>query len=169
MKTLKKIILASIILLLTISCKKDDLPKATQEGKNIMAAKVNGKTWVKTACWSCIGAGGGLNVSYENGFLNLRGQQFKNKSDNSVIGILISNLKLGENSLDGINLTIEFNDYGNSLYYKTNSKSIGVINVTKIDNGSKIISGTFSFKAQNESDPNDIINITDGRFDVTYN
>ncbi len=51
MKTFKKIILASIVLLLTISCKKDDLPKATQEGNNTMAAKVNGKVWQRKGCF----------------------------------------------------------------------------------------------------------------------
>lgn len=134
-----------------------------------MAAKVNGKVWVKTACFSCIGAGGGLSVIYDKGFFNLRGEQFVNKLDDSVIGILIRNVKLGENIVDGNNLTIEYNDYGNSKYYKTSSNNIGVFNITKIDTNSKILSGTFTFKAINESDPNNVINITDGRFDVTYN
>ncbi|WP_017256998.1 DUF6252 family protein [Pedobacter arcticus] len=168
MKTFKKIILASIILLLTTSCKKDDLPKATQEGKNIMAAMVNGKVWVKTACWSCIGGGGGINALYENGLFRVSGQQFNNKSDNTVIVILIKNLKLGENSINGITISPEFNDYGNNNYFKTNSSSTGMVNITKIDTVRKIISGTFSFKAENEDDPNDIITVTDGRFDITY-
>ena len=46
MKTLKKISFTLLVLLFTISCKKDDLPKATQEGKNVMAAKIDGKTWI---------------------------------------------------------------------------------------------------------------------------
>ncbi|MFC5283644.1 DUF6252 family protein [Pedobacter alpinus] len=169
MKTFKKILFASLILLFTISCKKDDLPAATQEGKNIMAAKVNGKTWVKTACWSCIGAGGGLNVSYENGILSIRGEQFVSKTNDNVIGILIQNPKIGDNIVDGSRINLEYNDYGNKKYYKTYSNSIGVVNITKIDTIKKIISGTFHFDAVNENDLNDTVSITDGRFDVTYN
>ena len=87
MKPIKKIIYCSIILFLSISCKKDDLPAASQDGKNIMAAKVNGKSWVKTACFSCIGAGAGISVSYINNYINIQGEKFESKSDNSVIGL----------------------------------------------------------------------------------
>ncbi|WP_187478623.1 hypothetical protein [Amniculibacterium sp. G2-70] len=43
----------------------------------------------------------------------------------------------------------------------------GSINVTKSD--LNIISGTFSCKLKNKDDPNDIIEITDGRFDFDRN
>ncbi|WP_017256999.1 DUF6252 family protein [Pedobacter arcticus] len=165
MKTFKKIILASIILLLTASCKKDDLPKATQEGKNIMAAKVNGKTWIQTACWSCINGGSGLRANYSNNILNIVGQG----SSNSTIELLLFVDRPSQyQSNSGFN-SFEFRDYNTDEYYKTTPKTNGIVNITKIDRSKKIISGTFSFKAENEDDPNDIITVADGRFDVIYN
>jgi len=40
-------VLPLLSILLAASCKKDDVPKATQTGANTMAAKVNGKVWQK--------------------------------------------------------------------------------------------------------------------------
>jgi hypothetical protein len=169
MKTFKKIIYCSIILFFTISCKKDDLPAASQEGKDIMAAKVNGNVWVKTACFSCIGAGGGLSVSYSNKFINIQGEKFVSKNDDSVIGLELFASKTGEYLTNGVEAFITYDDFGNKKYYRTTSNSTGIINITKIDPVNKIISGTFICKVENENDPTDIISITDGRFDVSYN
>ena len=68
MKSKFKILLLMpfLSMLLAASCKKDDLPKATQTGANTMAAKVNGKVWQKKACVSCTGGGTGLIVTYED-------------------------------------------------------------------------------------------------------
>ena len=170
MKTLKKISFTLLVLLFTISCKKDDLPKATQEGKNMMAAKIDGKTWIKTACWSCIGAGSGLSASYGNNFFSTRGEQFINKdNNNSVIGIFLVGNKLDEYFANGGTNFIEFNDYAHNKFYITTKLSTGTITVTKLDFLKKIISGTFNGKVENKNDSNDIVSITDGRFDVTFN
>lgn len=50
--------------------------------------------------------------------------------------------------------------------YNANPNS-GSIIITKNDNN--IISGTFSGKLQNVSDPNDTLEITEGRFDFNKN
>lgn len=169
MKTLKKIIFGVVMLLLTVSCKKDDLPKATQEGKNIMAAKVSGKVWKAAACWSCIG-GGGLSATYEQSYINLAGEQ---KNDNSNIYILLyfEAPSVGTYTIDGTygsdNKFIRL--FNGDRKYETSQDNKGEVVVTKIDRVKKIVSGTFSFKAENKDNPNDIITVTDGRFDVTYN
>ena len=53
--------------------------------------------------------------------------------------------------------------------YKTycSIENSGVINITRYDNG--IISGTFSCRAAAFEDPTDIIEITEGRFDINLN
>ena len=170
MKTFKKIMLASIVLLLTISCKKDDLPKATQEGKNIMAAKVNGEIWKATACWSCLGAGSGLSASYEQSYLNVSGQ-LKNEGSNFYIHFFFLAPSVGQYSISGdiINNKIEAIDFLKDKTYYPSAAFPGIIKITKLDRTRKIISGTFSFKAENKDDPNDVVVVTDGRFDVTYN
>ena len=56
MKTTGKIIFTALIILIALSCKKGDhLPKPSQSGANMMAAKINGKIWQKKGCFSCIG------------------------------------------------------------------------------------------------------------------
>ncbi|WP_017256997.1 DUF6252 family protein [Pedobacter arcticus] len=165
METLTKIIYGAVILL-TVSCKKDDLPKATQEGKNIMAAKVNGKTWVKTACWSCIEGGSGLRANYANNILNIVAQQEKDSAKSSIEFLFSVDSPGRYLSTSGFN---EINYLSKAGYYETTANTIGEINITKIDKTNKIISGTFSFTAENKDNPNDIITVTDGRFDVTYN
>ena len=170
MKTLKKISYALIILLFTISCKKDDLPKATQEGKNVMAAKIDGNVWINTACSSCIGGGSGLSVSYEQMFINILGQQ-KNGSTSLSIQLYFKVQEVGNYIINGTS----FNDdnfiklIDKNITYNTSKQHTGNLNITKIDRVNKILSGTFSFTAVNENNLNDVKSITDGRFDVTYN
>lgn len=154
---------------MTISCKKDDLPAATQEGKNIMAAKVNGKVWKATACFSCTGGGSGLNVSYEQSFINIGGEQ---KNENTIY--ILINFKASKTGKYIIKGSYGFDSdfirlFINNVKYKTSMNMVGDVIITKIDTSNKILSGTFSFKAENENDPNDVITVTDGRFDVTYN
>jgi hypothetical protein len=45
----------------------------------------------------------------------------------------------------------------------------GTITITRFDSENKIYSGTFYFKAVNRDAPNDIIEVTNGRFDVDLN
>ncbi len=62
----------------------------------------------------------------------------------------------------------ELKDYKNNKFYITSEAYTGTVAITKLDNTNKIISGTFEFKATGNSDPSDIINVTDGWFDITY-
>ena len=44
----------------------------------------------------------------------------------------------------------------------------GTLTISRYDYENKIVSGIFSFSAVNKDDPNDIIEITDGRFDINW-
>ncbi len=44
----------------------------------------------------------------------------------------------------------------------------GTLTVSRIDHANKIVSGTFSFSAVNRDDSTDIIEVTDGRFDINW-
>lgn len=54
-------------------------------------------------------------------------------------------------------------------YYpdKTYVAESGTLTITKDDRTSQILSGTFSFTAVNVDNPAEVINITDGRFDIS--
>lgn len=175
MKVLKKIIIILIVLSFTISCKKDDLPKATQSGSNNVAAKINGKVWQRKGCFGCIGGGSGISIVYNSSGLSIVAEQ-NDESQNITINLLLLNISENtkvqlrdSNGNPSTNSVAKIHDYNSNKFYATTATSVGVVNITKLDIGNKIISGTFEFKAENENDPNDVIAITDGRFDVTYN
>lgn len=44
----------------------------------------------------------------------------------------------------------------------------GTLTISRYDYENKIVSGTFSFSAVNKDNPNDIIEITEGRFDINW-
>ncbi|MFC5285337.1 hypothetical protein [Pedobacter alpinus] len=175
MKTLKKIILASIILLLTISCKKDDLLKATQSGSNNMVAKINGKVWQRKGCFGCLGGGSGISVVYNSNGLSIVAEQ-NDESQNITINLLLLNISANakvqlrdSNGNPSTNSVAKIQDYQSNKFYVTTENNIGTVTITKFDPNKKIIAGIFELKAENENSPNDVINITDGWFDIKYN
>ncbi len=172
MKTIGKVIFAALIILIAFSCKKgDQLPKPTQTGADMMAAKINGKVWQKKACFSCIGGGSGLSVNYDNTyFFGVTGQ---NNDQKITVSIVIPELKATGsyelNSKIPINSYARVNDSNQNILFYTSNASKGTVIITKLDTNNKIISGTFEFTAEDESNPNNIIRVTEGRFDVKYN
>jgi len=162
-------VLSLLSILLAASCKKDDLPKATQTGANTMAAKVNGKVWQTKACTSCIGGGTALSINYDDrSFFGISGQ---NRDQNIVITLVIKSLK----STGVYELTTQINNYvqfynskGIIKYYTSNTNR-GIVIITKLDLTNKIVSGTFDLTAEDENNPGNTIKVTDGRFDVKYN
>jgi hypothetical protein len=155
----------------SFSCKKDDLPKATQTGANIIAAKVNGEVWKQAACWSCIGGGTGLSVNYDDrNFFGVSAQQ-KNENKNIVITLVVSNLKsTGTYTLSSKGKSQGYlSSYANkTMNYATSDKNTGTVTITKLDLANKIVSGTFEFTAEDENNAANTIRVTDGRFDVTF-
>jgi hypothetical protein len=86
------------ITLIGFGCKKadDGLPKASQSGEDIMAAKVDGSNWISHSCFSCIGAGGGLIARQDGVFFAITGQQ-KNNNPRLLIhlSIRLTNTRVG--------------------------------------------------------------------------
>ena len=158
-----------LMMLLVVSCRKDDLPKATQSGANTIAAKINGKAWQKKACTSCIGGGSALEINYDDrNFFGVGGQ---NRDQNITISIIIKSLKsTGTYDLKEQNINYaQVSAYNNvTTHYYTSTSNSGQVNITKLDLENHIISGTFNFTAGDENNPANTIKITDGSFDVKY-
>ena len=167
-----------LLIMLSISitaCRKDDdqntteLPKATQSGANTGGAIVDGKIWVALIEPPIIGNGSsGTYYQSVNGKyqlqINLRGVEDRN--GNFIVIKITSNQDI--NVGDYVINDIEENKgiYSIALKgYITNPNNTGVLSITKFDKENKIVSGTFSFKAQYQDSS---VTITDGRFDKKY-
>lgn len=168
---------------------EDQLPPITQTGANTFGAIVDGRVFVPKNSFTFTPGSSerkGLQVLYGENFTNTNGDdkwiiKANNYKDTPEIYIYIyiptlkNNLK---NHIVGIsNADENFNppnahiyllkNLGTSQYRSFNNS--GNISFSKIDITNGIYSGTFSVKLKNKDDDNDIIEITEGRFDINLN
>ena len=77
-----------------------------------------------------------------------------------------------ENGIDAnptINIRCRWWDETSQTYkWYCSLENTGTLNITRYDFENRIVSGTFSCKAVNRDDVNDIIEITQGRFDIKW-
>jgi len=157
-----------ISLNLILSCKKDGLTKATQNGANTFSCKVDGNTYKAQL-------GASLSTSSPISVYNLEQAGFVISTIDSRTGnpistrILIQLPYLETTGTYPLNNypsygQYEFN-YSPSPRYRTNTSHTGSVKITRCDNVNQIYSGTFSFKAIDDS-TGKVVTVTDGRFDV---
>ena len=183
MKTLRLCLLlfGSGLLLLGSQCKKSDspppltelqkLPPITQGGLNTFGCLINGTAFLP--------GGGGifnqtLSVQYDptfqGGNLVITAKQFITTSQSIQIGIHGDTI----NTVGNYNLklhskySVVYYDDPKACYFGTlyNTPISGILTVNRFDTITRIISGTFSFKVATAACGT--IDVTDGRFDVTY-
>ncbi len=171
---MKKLNVYLIIILITFltgcdrdkdsSTKKDVLPPITQEGKNTFGCKVNGEVWVPQSGF-LINA---LTSSYQSNVFILDAKRETEELDEEIFysGFFDA---VGSYSLPNANHTVEFNKVINSIlhYYYVDTINSGVVTITKLDTTEGIIAGTFYFDAI-DTTTNEVLHVTDGRFDVKY-
>lgn len=183
MKTLTHFITLIFVffLLTSSSCKKeDDLTKPTQEGKNTFSCKINGQVYIPNGggLLSPVKAISASVVRKNNGTNEL--SIFTTKSESELLEKIYINI--GDISTTGTyNMGIDNTKYCeyykriststtlDEKQYSTRNNNNGSVNITRYDLTNGIVSGTFSFKATNDKNVNDIVTVTDGRFDVTLN
>jgi len=168
---MKSLYLYIILLLLTCAaCKdgalapKEELPPATQEGKNTFGCLVNGEVWVPKAF-----LGNELTYYYHENILNIAAyRKMGSKDINQSLGIRIEDCNnIGNYKLTTIELARgRFSDLNKACLYQTDNRQIGALRVTKLDTINHIIAGTFEFTVWTEEC--DTIRVTDGRFDIKY-
>jgi hypothetical protein len=146
-----------LIILMFISCKKDD-PQPTPGGGGpappVMTAMVDGEKWEAFSNNTKVTIS---DSTFMTGMTN----------DASVINIIINDqiITTGTYTFSGwAGHTAEFKSNVNSTdFWSTNhSMTSGTLEVTHVSTSSNRISGTFSFKAYNPAD-NSYIEITDGK------
>ncbi len=168
---MKKLSLFAICsLLLLVSCQKEKLPKATEKGKDTFGCKIDGKVFVpKDALTYPVLPG--LTATYnENGkTLEIYSTEPNNGSKRSI-SIIIQEIQKGNNVLNETNKAqvFLFMDNQPDQYYETNAATGGTLTITRLDTVANIISGTFSFQAALRPDNIKTLNVTNGRFDITY-
>jgi len=179
MKSLTKIFLfiPLCFLLLSNSCKKtgiNSLPPATQTGANTFGCLVNGKAWIPTGG----GVGSGINPTSGGFYVTPDGKiniYIKAYSYNDYIDIYLKQIThpgtyyLNKNT--GVSPNFVYPEsYGayfiNSAsdYFVTDTAHTGIVRITYADTINTIASGTFEMKLYRKN-TNEVINITDGRFD----
>lgn len=173
---------AIIILFITLPficlvCRKDSeidpkLPPATQEGKNTFGCKVNGKVWLPDIRKYTFYVIDELEANYYTYDSNMyiHAIYWTNDIQESIY------LSLQTFSGEGkYYLRTKYKaDHGyffreidsvSKIYY-TNDTIGGQVEITKFDTINQIVSGIFFFNAVN--DIGQIVDISDGRFDVIY-
>ncbi len=182
------------ILLLTLftilsagSCKKEctdpicQLPPATQTGANTMGCLINGKPWLPdTRDNGSMPRLMPISVSLWQTPTQLYCRFYRQRDpDNQAVRIFIKNfVGVGTYIMDSTSSLIgfpgttgvlknhfNFSELNTRMEYVTNVTYKGEVTITTYNEVLRIVSGTFSFKAQNINATADSVVISNGRFD----
>ncbi|MCB0463137.1 MAG: hypothetical protein KDC81_10585 [Flavobacteriaceae bacterium] len=194
MKT--KLLILSICSLLLINCSNNDdndsqptLPPITQTGENTFGAYVNGNLLIpRDGTGTIMGPDSGMSfvaggIPPQITYNEIKVHDYKS-GNGGLLDIHIINLH--ENG-EGIFTLNESNCEGNVDAYPTlnircrwwdessqqfkwfcSIEGEGSLSITRYDFDNQIVSGTFYCKAVNSNDASEIIEITEGRFDINW-
>ena len=164
------------------SCEKNisELPDATQTGAHTFGTRIDGELWGPKG----FGGIGGANL-LEARFLPgpsvmITARNFASSPNETEMEIFLKNVTAPGVYHLNTDVTLPTQVASYAYYVKrsvtptnewqTSSQYTGTVNVTRIDTAARIISGTFQFRASNPGyTPFQVINVTDGRFDVNVN
>lgn len=167
---------------------QDQLPPITQTGANTFGAVVDGKIFIPKDSYTFTPGGDRkeLEVLVGHEFFNNNGDDewsisATNYKDTPETYIYIYLPTLKENRTNHIidlsdgsessNLSnahiYSLIDLGNRQYRSFDNS--GIFNFSRLDIENGIYAGTFSVKLKNKDNENDVIEITDGRFDINLN
>ena len=196
---MKKLFLKTVLFLFALTlynCENNDpedqLPPITQTGANTFGAIVDGSVFIPKDSFTFTPGGDRkqLEVLVGQNFFNndgddewsIRATNYKDTPETYIyiyIYIYIPTLKNNKkNHIVGISDADENSDLPNAHIYSLidlgnrqyrSFNNSGNVIFSKIDLTNGIYSGTFSVKLKNKDDANDVIEITDGRFDINLN
>ena len=173
---MKKIPPLLLILLLTrcsgcdvLPTPKEELPPIIKEGKNTFGCLVNGKLWLPKGNNGTSNLDLSYDPTYDGGTLDIASYRILSDQDRQYLYIYMTNLsKAGIYKLNDLKVGSATFDYSIKCNYNRDSSVYrnGILDVTKFDLLSKIISGTFEFSLVRSSC--DTLKVTQGRFDMKF-
>jgi hypothetical protein len=195
---MKTIFLTLLTFVLLTSCSKDDnkvvvdktfqLPAETQTGANTFGVTIRGKVYVPRTptginigptqramtLWASPGSTDWDELEVIDGKSAVGFQIFVHIQNLKILGVQQyslhqSNFNNGIDSVSFSNIYFKIWDSSISNYaYYGSIENQGEINITRYDLPNRIVSGTFKGKFARFDNANDIIEITDGRFDLNW-
>lgn len=188
---MKKTVLIFITAMLLIACSDDSnpgdgLPPETQIGANTFGCLIDGNLLVPRSgnnnivnpLWGAILWGGIPNVEDYRELEIIDYKSSKSASlllhmdeiDSNGVGEYIIDESNGMNNIDGLDHTylhcIVFDENTNSYQQYVSYENSGLLIIKYIQFNGLVISGTFNCRVRNIQNPNDEIQITNGRFDI---
>jgi hypothetical protein len=162
-----------LLILFAVACDKElreekKLTDETQEGAQTFSCLVNGKAF-NTCPRSMFGndpVGGGITTSFYTDRISAGAVGNCDKTDESVYVYIDSFYGVGEYPLIYPNMGVCNTNYFDQ--YTTRYTNNGKVNITYYNRWQGILAGTFEFVASKESDPNDKVTVTKGRFDIKF-
>ena len=173
MKNSNIVLLIVLISSSFVSCKKERLTKATQNGANTFSCKIDGKVFVAKDVYS-VPTTPGILATFDRNTkkFGLYTSEPRNESKNGLsrnVQIEIYDPRVGSIIVNNNTGEIVVSEYDQlDKYFRTDNILGGSIIISKLDTSAHVISGSFSFRATQTTNSNSILQITDGRFDITY-
>ncbi len=171
----------SIIFIVSIffaACKKEvtELPPATETGANTFGAKVNGEFW-KPQGFGSIPANDILTGQlFPNGDLRIRAKNFASSPNETEFDMFITGITAPGTYPLNVNSNYPGLSSSYGYYVKrkltptdewiTSSTFTGSVTITRVDQVSRIVSGTFQFTAGSIYNAGQTLTVTEGRFDL---
>jgi hypothetical protein len=162
--------IALLIITTALAGCKGELPKATQQGKNTFACKINGKAFVAESSKGLFGITP-VFASYnrQGNQLYVRGSRLGTDKHENILFQIEEVKGVGVYALDYQPSYGQYEDtfLSPGKYYQTVRQYTGRLHLTKLDLKAGIIAGTFEFRAVNAIDSTDVVSLTHGRFDIS--
>ena len=184
---MKKALFKNTLLLFTLlftglSCNKDDdntftptLPAITQTGENTFGCYIDGNLLTpRDGSGTFNSPDRGMEVIIRDfkggngGLLTLHMQDLHQNGEGTYT-INESNCEDGIDAIENINIRCRWLDETTQTYkWYCSIENGGILTITKYNFNERIFSGVFSCTVQNRDDASDIIEITQGRFDIKW-
>lgn len=171
------LLLGAAILVIGCSKSPDDLPAISETGENTFGAKVNGELWTPRN-FGIVPTGPILMARYTgyNSIL-INARDFSKQPNETEFEIYLRDVKgPGVYPLNQVTslhpeASVSYGYYVERRFHPlnewiTNATHTGTVTITKYDAATKILAGNFQFQAVNRDDPNDVITVSEGRFDL---
>ena len=156
-----------------------ELPPVTTEGLNTMGAYIHTDTGrvlfvasgvdrPEVAMAESLDCRAFENYRYEsNGYISATGTYCRRPEigDDRLLSVIFGHIAQ-DSTIMYVNYSKDRSDIGR--VYTLTSESTAEHEILRYDESSRIFSGTFSGRLVNRAPPYDTIEVTDGRFDVTY-